>query len=176
MAPDFAIAKDVAEKSATLLKNSERRPAAAGAPTSRATASLVMGPTATATYVGGGGSAHVTPFEPITNSLAALRAAAGGGTVTTSRATTSTASSCRRPRTFRPATSARLAAAADLRQTVLRRSRAQRPRAACTGTCAPDQVDPTVDYTTQTSTLPAGTAWRWTTHFTARRRRVNAGS
>ena len=40
-----------------------------------------MGPTATATYVGGGGSAHVTPFEPITNSLTALRAAAGGGTV-----------------------------------------------------------------------------------------------
>ena len=40
-----------------------------------------MGPTATATYVGGGGSAHVTPFEPITNSLTALRTAAGGGTV-----------------------------------------------------------------------------------------------
>ena len=40
-----------------------------------------MGPTATATYVGGGGSAHVTPFEPITNS--ADRAAGSGrpGTV-----------------------------------------------------------------------------------------------
>ena len=38
--------------------------------------------------------------------------------------------------------------------------------AACSGTCAADKLDPTVDYTTGTSTLPAGTAWRWTTHFT----------
>ena len=71
MAPDFAIAKDVAEKSATLLKNTD------GALPLRSSdfagkGVLVMGPTATATYVGGGGSAHVTPFEPITNSLAAL--------------------------------------------------------------------------------------------------------
>ena len=38
--------------------------------------------------------------------------------------------------------------------------------AACAGTCAADRLDPTVDYTSNTSTLPAGTAWRWTTHFT----------
>ncbi|HEY4882371.1 MAG TPA: glycoside hydrolase family 3 N-terminal domain-containing protein, partial [Myxococcales bacterium] len=57
MAPDFAIAKDVAEKSATLLKNDD------GALPLRSSdfagnGVVVMGPTATATYVGGGGSAH----------------------------------------------------------------------------------------------------------------------
>ena len=78
MAPDFAIAKDVAEKSATLLKNTDGAlPLKASDFTGDGV--VVMGPTATATYVGGGGSAHVTPFEPITNPLTALRAAAGGG-------------------------------------------------------------------------------------------------
>ena len=80
MAPDFAIAKDVAEKSATLLKNNDSALPLKAADFS-GNGVVVMGPTATATYVGGGGSAHVTPFEPITNSLTALRAAAGGGTV-----------------------------------------------------------------------------------------------
>ena len=80
MAPDFEIAKDVAEKSATLLKNTD------GALPLKSSdfagkGLLVMGPTATATYVGGGGSAHVTPFEPIINSLTALREAAGSRTV-----------------------------------------------------------------------------------------------
>ena len=78
--PDFAIAKDVAEKSATLLKNSDSALPLKAADFS-GTGVVVMGPTATATYVGGGGSAHVTPFEPITSSLTALRDAAGGGTV-----------------------------------------------------------------------------------------------
>ena len=112
MAPDFEIAKNVAEESATLLKNTDgalplRRTDFAG------NGVLVMGPTATATYVGGGGSAHVTPFEPITNSLTALRRPPARARSTTSRATTSTASSCPRRRR-RPTGAERLAAPADL--------------------------------------------------------------
>ncbi len=161
MAPDFAIAKDVAEKSATLLKNDGGALPLRGSDFA-GDGVLVMGPTATATYVGGGGSAHVTPFEPITNSLTALRAAAGAGTVNyvqgydldgevvPSSATTNGVQ------------------AGWLRQQIS--TTVPTPPAApgpCTGTCAPDQVDSTVDYTSQTTTLPAGTAWRWTTHFTA---------
>ena len=75
-APDLSVARDVADKSATLLKNT-----GGALPLQDADFTgggvLVLGPTATATYVGGGGSAHVTPFEPIVNPLAALRAAAG---------------------------------------------------------------------------------------------------
>jgi beta-glucosidase len=178
MAPDFAVAKNVAEESATLLKNDSGtlplRPsdfAGDGV--------VVMGPTATATYVGGGGSAHVTPFEPITNSLTALRAVAGSGTVNyvqgydldgevvPSSATTVPAGTSVLPGGLPPGDAGFAGQSGWLRQQV---STTLPPSGSepgpCAGTCAPDQVDPTVDYTTQTSTLPAGTAWRWTTHFT----------
>jgi beta-glucosidase len=161
MAPDREIAKDVSEKSATLLKNND------GALPLRSSdfagnGVVVMGPTATATYVGGGGSAHVTPFEPITNSLAALRAAAGAGTVKYVQGydldgevvPSSATSSGAQPGWLRQQISTTIPASGS----------APDP---CIGTCASDRIDPTVDYTTQTSTLPAGTAWRWTTHFTA---------
>src|SRR3984893_4945234 len=161
MAPDFAIAKDVAEKSATLLKNDD------GALPLRSSdfagnGVVVMGPTATATYVGGGGSAHVTPFEAITNSLTALRSAAGGGTVryvqgydldgeVVPSSATSTAGHSGWLRQQISTTLPPSGSAPD----------------PCTAPCAPDQFDQTVDYTSGTTTLPAGTAWRWTTHFTA---------
>ena len=138
-----------------------------------------MGPTATATYVGGGGSAHVTPFEPITNSLAALRDAAGSSTVDYVQGYDLDGqlvpvvggdgprrrdSPAGRP----PAADAGFAGQNGwLRQQISTTLPASGSEpAACAGTCAADQVDPTVDYTANTSTLPAGTAWRWTTHFT----------
>ena len=138
-----------------------------------------MGPTATATYVGGGGSAHVTPFEPITNSLSALRNAAGSGTVgyvqgydldgevVPSSAVTVPAGTSVLPGGL-PAADAGFAGQNGwLRQQISTTVPASGSEpAACSGTCAADQVDPTVDSTANTSTLPAGTAWRWTTHFT----------
>ena len=161
MAPDFAIAKDVAEKSATLLKNDDgalplRSSDFAGSGV------VVMGPTATATYVGGGGSAHVTPFEPITNSLTALRAAAGGGTVRYVQGfdldgevvPSSSTSTGGQNGWLRQQISTTLPPSGS-------------PPDPCTGPCAPDQIDQTVDYTSGTTTLPTGTAWRWTTRFTA---------
>jgi beta-glucosidase len=178
MAPDFSAAQKVAEESATLLKNDSHT-----LPLTSSDASgngvLVVGPTATATYVGGGGSAHVTPFEPITSPLSALRAGVGSGTVNyvqgydldgqvvPSSATTVPAGTSVLAAGL-PATDASFAGENGwLRQQI---STVTPPSgsepAACSGTCAPDQVDPTVDYTDDTSTLPAGTAWRWTTHFT----------
>ena len=179
MSPDFAVAKDVAEKSATLLKNSD---GALPLKTSDFTGGgvVVMGPTATATYVGGGGSAHVTPFEPITSSLTALRAAAGGGTVdyvqgydldgelVPSSAVAVPAGTSVLPGGL-PAGDAGFAGQPGwLRQQVSTTVPASGAEpAACAGTCAADRVDPTVDYTTGSSTLGASTAWRWTTTFTA---------
>src|SRR2546426_4573833 len=161
MAPDFAIAKDVAEKSATLLKNDDgalplRRTDFAG------NGVVVMGPTATATYVGGGGSAHVTPFEPITNSLTALRAAAGGGTVRYVQGFDLDGEVVPSSAT---ATGGQSGWLRQQISTTLPPSGS--PPDSCTGPCAPDQVDQTVDYTSGTTTLPTGTAWRWTTRFTA---------
>ena len=179
MSPDFAVAKDVAEKGATLLKNND---GALPLKPSDFTGGgvVVMGPTATATYVGGGGSAHVTPFEPITNSLSALRAAAGSGTVdyvqgydldgepVPSSAVAVPAGTSVLPDGL-PAGDAGFAGQPGwLRQqvsTTIPASGAQ--PAACAGTCAADRVDPTVDYTTGSDTLGASTAWRWTTTFTA---------
>jgi beta-glucosidase len=178
-APDVGIAKHVAEESATLLKNT-----GGALPLKPSDFSgggvLVVGPTATATYVGGGGSAHVTPFEPITSSLTALRAAAGGGTVNyvqgydldgevvPSSAVTVPAGTSVLPGGLPPADAAFAGQHGWLRQQV---STTIPPSGsepgACSGTCAADRLDPTVDYTAGSSTLPAGTAWRWTTTFTA---------
>jgi beta-glucosidase len=162
MAPDFQIAKDVAEKSATLLKNDGGLLPLRGSDFA-GNGVLVMGPTATATYVGGGGSAHVTPFEPITNALTALRSAAGVGTVRYVQGYDLDGEVV-------PSSAVTVPGSAQsgwLRRQI---STTQPPSgsepAPCTGTCAADQVDPTVDYTTGTSTLPAATAWRWTAHFT----------
>jgi len=140
---------------------------------------LVIGPTATATYTGGGGSAHVTPFEPITNALTALRTAAGSGTVNyvqgydldgqlvPSSAVTVPGGTSVMPGGLPPADAGFAGQNGWLRQQVSTTVPASGSEpAACVGTCAADQVDPTVNYTSNTSTLPAGTAWRWTTHFT----------
>ena len=164
----------MADKSATLLKNT------GGALPLKSDdfagdGLLVVGPTATASYVGGGGSAHVTPFEPIVNPLAALRAAAGSGTVSYVQGydldgQTLPASAAKVPAGTSvmpgglPAGDAAFAGQSGwLRQQISRTQPASGAEpAACTGTCAPDQVDPTVD----SVGLPAATAWRWTTHFT----------
>ena len=161
VAPDFAIAKKVAEEGATLLKNDNGFLPLKSADFA-GNGVLVLGPTATATYVGGGGSAHVTPFEPITNALDALRSEAGAGKV-------SYAQGYDLDGEVVPATATATGGLPGwLRQqistTIPPSGSAPGP---CTGTCAPDRVDPTVDYDASTSTLPAGTAWRWTTHFTA---------
>ncbi len=163
----FAAAQAIAEESATLLKNDgdalplRHRDFQGGG-------TVVMGPTAVATYVGGGGSAHVTPAPGVTNPFEELQAEVGpdaklsyvpgydlDGTVMPASAVAA------------PAGSAFAGQQGWLRQQTSTAAvpSGQAP-AACTGTCAADQLDPTVDYT-GSNALPAGTAWRWTARFTA---------
>jgi beta-glucosidase len=69
-AGESATAQAIAEDSATLLKND------GVLPLSRSSGDvLVVGPTAVAPYVDGGGSSHVTPYDPAISPYTALRAA-----------------------------------------------------------------------------------------------------
>src|SRR5207237_6951342 len=74
----FAAAQSIAEESATLLKND-----AQALPLSRSDLTgaglVVMGPTAIAPYIDGGGSSHVTPYDPAQSPFDALVSAAGPG-------------------------------------------------------------------------------------------------
>jgi beta-glucosidase len=74
----FAAAQSIAEDSATLLKNDgSALPLSGGDLAGNGT--VVMGPTALAPYVGGGGSAHVTPYDPVQSPFDALTQKAAGG-------------------------------------------------------------------------------------------------
>jgi beta-glucosidase len=67
---ESATAQAIAEDSATLLKNN------GVLPLSRSSGDvLVLGPTAIAPYVDGGGSSHVTPYDPAISPYSALRSA-----------------------------------------------------------------------------------------------------
>jgi beta-glucosidase len=107
-----AIAQAIAEQSATLLKNNGALPLRQGDLSGNGAGNgvVVMGPTAIAPYVGGGGSAHVSPRTTPSRGHTTRWPVPPGPrpTCATSRATTWTARSCRprrsRPRTPRPAT------------------------------------------------------------------------
>jgi beta-glucosidase len=152
---DFDVAENVAEKSATLLRNDGGLPLRSG---DLRKGLVVMGPTATAPYLGGGGSAHVTPFEPVQNPLAALREGAG------SRADIG----------WVPGydLDGELVPASAVPQGWLRTqiSTTQPPSGSapdpCSGSCAANRVDSTVNAIGADS-LPAGTAWRWQGTLTA---------
>ena len=75
--PDmFAAAQQVAEASAVLLKNDNSVLPLTCADLTTGNGVVMMGPTAISTYTGGGGSAHVRPFDPVQSSYDALVAAA----------------------------------------------------------------------------------------------------
>ncbi len=170
MGESFAVALEVAEDSATLLKNIDH-----GLPirnqelVSRGgkTGVVVMGPTAVTPYIGGGGSANVTPYDNVISPYAALKTGAKAnakisyvpgydldGTVIPATAVVA------------PATSPFAGQNGWLRtqiDTVVPASGVA--PAPCAANCAPDQLDATVDYAN--TTLPASTAWRWQATFTA---------
>src|SRR5206468_3581752 len=77
---DADTARAVAEQSATLLRNDGR-----ALPLSKSGSLLVLGPTAVAPYYGGGGSAHVIPYDGSRSAYDAIRAAAGSGTAVSYR-------------------------------------------------------------------------------------------
>jgi beta-glucosidase len=154
---DFDVAEDVAEKSATLLKNDGTLPLTAS---DLHKGVVVMGPTATAPYLGGGGSAHVTPFEPVQSPLAALRASSSNvswvpgydldGELVPSSAVTAPGG---QPGWLRSQISTTQPASGS-------------PPAPCSGGCAADRVEPVVN-AIGADALPAGTAWRWQSTLSA---------
>ena len=165
-AADFAVAQAIAERSATLLKNQGQvLPLARG--DFRGAGVVVMGPTAVTPYVGGGGSAHVIPFDDVPSPFDAVLAAAGRGAnlryvpgydLDGERVPASAVRA--------PADSAFAGQPGWLRTQISTQLPASGTAPApCSTGCAADQLDPVVDYAA--ATLPAATAWRWQATFTA---------
>jgi beta-glucosidase len=167
-----ATAQRVAEESATLLKNNDSAlPLTAADFRSSAVKAdkhgdkkggvVVMGPTSVTPYVGGGGSANVTPYDNILSPYEALKSVAPVGADATYTpgydldGTVVPASAL-----LAPSASA-FSGASGLERSQISTTlpAAGSAPTACTGTCTANRLDPTVDYTTQT--LPAGTAYRW---------------
>lgn len=164
----FATALSVAEQTATLLRNEGNALPLTRGHFTTAKGVVVMGPTSTAPYIGGGGSANVTPYPDVKSPYAALRDAVGAdanmryvpgydldGQIMPASAMTA------------PADSPFAGQNGWLRTQI---STTVPPSGSspgtCSGTCAPDQVDPIVDYV-GTGAFPADTAWRWQGTFTA---------
>jgi beta-glucosidase len=182
---DFAAAQSIAEQSAVLLKNDGNTlPLKHTDLFSNGEASgvVVMGPTSVTPYYGGGGSAHVTPYDPVESPYAALVAAAGQGAqisyvpgydldgelVPSSVLTAPDTSNPYPNWTLTPADQAFSGQPGLLRQQVTTDAvpSGSQPVLYTGPDAAPDQLDPMVNYTGN-STLPPNTAWRWTGVFTA---------
>jgi beta-glucosidase len=159
----FQAAQAIAEESATLLKNDGHTLPLSHGDTTAGLA--VIGPTAVAPYVGGGGSAHVTPYDPVESPYDALVASAGRGAHVTyaqgydldGQIVPSSALTADAPFAGQNGL---------LRQQITTDPVPSGSEPALQPGGAPAQVDPTVDYT-GSNTLPAGTGWRWTGTLTA---------
>jgi beta-glucosidase len=183
-ASELTTARQVADDSATLLQNDGGAlPLSAGDYRGHGNGGVVvMGPTAIAPYIDGGGSSHVTPYDPAQGPYDALVTAAGPhasisyvpGYDLDGQLVPATGLSAPDPAagypnwTLTPADAAFAGQPGLLRQQTTTdpvASGAQPALAAGPGT-APDQLDATVN-DTGASALPAGTAWRWTGLLTA---------
>jgi beta-glucosidase len=178
---EFATARSIAEESATLLKNGGGLPLSQGSLHGHGGV-VVMGPTAIAPYIGGGGSAHVTPYDPAQGPYDALAAAAGPhaklsyvpGYDLDGRLVPSSALSAPDPADNYPDWTLTPADAAFAGQPGLLRQQTTTDPVASgaqpvlyTGSdAAPDQLDQSVD-DTGSRTLPPGTGWRWSGLLTA---------
>jgi len=185
--PDmFAAAQQIAEQSAVLLKNNNNVLPLTCADLTTGNGVVVMGPTAISTYIGGGGSAHVVPFDPVQSPYDALVAAAtakcgsgvkisyvpgydiDGPIVPSSVLSAPDTSNPYANWTLTPADAAFSTLPGLLRQQVITSTVAisgVQPTLVYTDGLT-DQLDPTINYTTS-NMLPAGTAWRWTGLLTA---------
>ncbi len=175
----FAAAEKIAAESATLLRN-ERGTLPLQPHDFTGEGVLVMGPTAVAAYVGGGGSAHVTPAPGVASPYEALVAATGpqarlrfmpgydlDGQLLPASAVSVPAGPSVLPAGLPVGDESFAGQSGWLRQqtsTDVVATGAQ--PAPCSVGCAADQVDPTVNYG-GTNTLPGGTGWRWTGKLTA---------
>ena len=157
---EFEKAQLIAERSATLLKNEAGLLPLSCEDLTTGNGVVLMGPTSISTYTGGGGSAHVRPYDPVESTYDALIEAAAakcGEGVTVSYVPGYDLNG--------PVVPSSVLSAPDgqpglLRQQITRDSDEPAPDG------APDQVDPTVNYNWN-NMLPANTAWRWTGYLTA---------
>jgi beta-glucosidase len=180
----FTTARSIAAESATLLQNSGGAlPLSAGDYRGHGNGGVVvMGPTAIAPYIDGGGSSHVTPYDPAQGPFDALVSAAGphasisyvpgydldGQLVPATSLSAPDPAASYQNWTLTPADAAFAGQPGLLRQQITTdpvASGAQPVLYAGPG-AVPDQLDATVSYT-GARTLPAGTAWRWTGLLTA---------
>ncbi|GAB2856885.1 hypothetical protein GCM10027176_69170 [Actinoallomurus bryophytorum] len=175
-ASDAATARSVAAGSATLLRDKGHI-----LPLSRAGASkglVVMGPTAIAPYYGGGGSAHVTPYDGSAGPYEAIKAHAGsavsyvpgydldGRTVPSSALTAPDPAANYPDWTLTPADAEFAGQHGLLRQQTTTDPVASGAQPVLATGGAPDRLDTTVDRSGGTA-LPPGTAWRWSGLLTA---------
>jgi beta-glucosidase len=181
---EFDTARSIAEESATLLQNAGGAlPLSPGDYLGHGNGGVaVMGPTAIAPYIDGGGSSHVTPYDPAQGPYDSLAAAAGPranisyvpGYDLDGQLVPSSALSAPDPAAAYPNWTLTSADAAFAGQPGLLRQQITTDPVASgaqpvlyTGAgAAPDQLDATVNYA-GASTLPAGTAWRWSGLLTA---------
>ncbi len=176
---DARTARSVAEDSATLLKNDNRALPLSASDTHNG-GIVVMGPTAVAPYYGGGGSAHVIPYDGSTSAYQAISTAAGrgvsyvpgydlDGAVVPSSALTAPDPAEAYPNwTLTEADAAFAGKPGLLRQQITTAPVASgaQPVLYTGADAAADRLDSAVDYTGG-RTLPAGTAWRWSGLLTA---------
>lgn len=163
---DFAIAQQIAETGAALLKN-QRQALPLDHGDFEGTGVVVMGPTSVTPYVGGGGSAHVLPFDDVPSPFDALVAGAGrGARVRFVPGYDLDGELLPASAVAAPAGSLFAGQHGWLRTQISTVPPASgTPPAPCSGACAADQLDPVVDSTA--TSLPAATAWRWQATFTA---------
>ncbi|MFF5296539.1 beta-glucosidase family protein [Paractinoplanes globisporus] len=165
---DAATARSLAAQSATLLKNSRQV-----LPLSPKDKVVVMGPSAVASYYGGGGSAHVIPYDGSASPYQALSSSSpkinyvpgydlDGALVPSSALTAPDPAEGYPNWTLTDADAAFAGKPGLLRQQITTDPVAPgaQPVLAAGGT---DQLDATVD----ASGLPAGTGWRWSGTLTA---------
>ncbi len=168
---EFIQAQLIAEQSATLLKNDSDLLPLSCEDLTTGNGVVLMGPTAISTYTGGGGSAHVRPYDTVESTYDALIEAAtamcGQGVMVSyvpgydlnGPIVPSSVLSAPDPFAGQPGL---------LRQQITRDPVASgdEPVLYDGPDAAPDQLDSTVNYN-WTNMLPANTAWRWTGVLTA---------
>src|SRR5512136_2011989 len=185
--PDmFASAQQISEASAVLLKNDDNVLPLTCADLTTGNGVVLMGPTAISTYTGGGGSAHVIPFDPVQSSYDALIAAAkakcgdavkisyvpgydiDGPIVPPSVLKAPDPAEGYPNWTLKPEDAAFANQPGLLRQQITTATVASgvQPVLYTGADAAPDQLDAMVNYVGDNG-LPAGTAWRWTGLLTA---------
>jgi beta-glucosidase len=183
---EFAKAQLIAEQSATLLKNNSSLLPLTCADLTTGNGIVLMGPTAISTYTGGGGSAHVRPYDPVESSFDALIAAATAkcgdavmvsyvpgydldGPIVPSSVLAAPDPADLDPRfanfTVRPEDAVFAGQPGLLRQQITRDAVPSGSQPVLIEG-VPGQLDTTVN-DIKDNMLPAGTAWRWTGVLTA---------